>query len=457
MADEIEELLQQGERHFQEGDIRAARECFEKVLSSRPGHLEAKNNLGVILFHQGLIDEAIDCFHDVLKEDGSNADALANLKMVEDFSEEKAGADRDRKQHLRVGFVSIWFERGQSYVTKMIRDAVDSTHETFVFARTGGVFGQVMLETSGQWAVPNLTVWPQYDIPADVIVRWIRDNDLDVVVFNEEYDWNLIRAAKRSGAKVFTYLDYYKDDWKAHMHLYDAVLCSTKRTYELVKDACRAFYIGWGVDTELFHLPLNEPEHTFFHNAGWLGINYRKMTPAVIAAFDAVSKVMPEVSLFVHSQVKMEFLPPVVVDMITNNRRITYHIETVPAPGLYHKGKILVFPSKLEGLGLPLFEGLSCGLPVIATNAPPMNEFIKDGFNGILVDVAFQATRNDNIAFPEEVVSMTDLAVKMAKMADDEDLLRKTSTNARRYAENELAFSKLSKRIGDVFIEVCHL
>jgi len=24
-------------------------------------------------------------------------------------------------------------------------------------------------------------------------------------------------------------------------------------------------------------------------------------------------------------------------------------------------------------------------------------------------------------------------------------------------AENELAFSKLSKRIGDVFIEVCHL
>jgi len=90
MADEIEELLQQGERHFQEGDIRAARECFEKVLSSRPGHLEAKNNLGVILFHQGLIDEAIDCFHDVLKEDGSNTDALANLKMVEDFSGRKS-------------------------------------------------------------------------------------------------------------------------------------------------------------------------------------------------------------------------------------------------------------------------------------------------------------------------------------------------------------------------------
>ncbi len=457
MANEIEELIEQGERHFQKGDIRAARECFEKVLSLRPGHVEAKNNLGVTLFHEGLIDKAIDCFHDVLKKDGTNADARANLEMVEKFLEEKAGTTRGRMLRMRVGFVSIWFERGQAYVTKIIRDAVDTTHETFIFARTGGVYGQSMLETSGQWAVPNLTVWPQYDIPADVIVKWIQDNKLDVVVFNEEYDWNLIRAAKSSGAKVFTYLDYYKDDWETFMSLYDAVLCSTKRTYNLVKNVCRAFYIGWGVDTELFRPPSDEPEHTFFHNAGWLGINYRKMTPAVIAAFDAVSKVMPEVSLFVHSQVKIEFLPPVVVDIITNNRRIAYHVETVPAPGLYHKGKILVFPSKLEGLGLPLFEGLSCGLPVIATNAPPMNEFIEDGLNGLLVDVAFQATRSDNIAFPEEIVSMTDLAVKMAKMADDKYLFRKTSLNARRYAENELAFSKLSKRISDVFIEVCHL
>jgi len=451
----IEELMKQGEEHFQRGDVSPARECFEKILSLKPNHSEAKNNLGVILFQLGQIDEAIDCFQDILKEDGNNEDALANLKMVQNFLQEKVGPIQNLKQRLKIGFVSIWFERGQSYVTKMIRDAVEKTHEAFIFARTGGVYGEAKLETSGQWAVPNLTVWPDYTIPEDAIVAWIQDNKLDVVVFNEEYDWKLVKAVKMSGVKVLTYLDYYKDEWKEHMNLYDAVLCSTKRAYAQVKEVCHAYYIGWGVDTELFRPPLREPEYTFFHNAGWLGINFRKMTPAVIAAFDAVSKLMPDVSLFVHSQAKIELLPPIVVDIINNNHRITYYVGTVPAPGLYHKGKILVFPSKLEGLGLPLFEGLSCGLPVIATNAPPMNEFIKDGFNGLLVDVAFRTTRKDNIAFPEEIVNMTDLAIKMARMAADETVLRQFRLNARRFAEKELAFPKLSARILDVLKEVC--
>jgi glycosyltransferase involved in cell wall biosynthesis len=454
MEDNIQELMELGERYFKKEDFSLARECFEKIISLNPDHLEAKNNLGVILFQLGQIDEAIDCFQDILKKDGNNEDALANLKMLQNFLQEKVGPIQNVKQRLKVGFVSIWFERGQSYVTKIIRDAVEKEHETFVFARTGGVYGEAKLETSGQWAVPNLTVWPDYAIPGDAIIRWIRENGLDIVIFNEEYDWNLVRTVKMCGVKVLTYLDYYKDEWKGHMNLYDAVLCSTQRAYAQVKDVSRAYHMGWGVDTELFRPSPQEPEYTFFHNAGWLGINFRKMTPAVIAAFDAVSKLMPDVSLFVHSQAKMELLPPVVVDIIHNNLRITYHVETVPAPGLYHKGRILVFPSKLEGLGLPLFEGLSCGLPVIATNAPPMNEFIMDGFNGLLVDVALRTRRNDNIAFPEEIVSMTDLAIKMARLAGDETALSKTRANARRFAEEELPLSALTTRILDILTEV---
>jgi Flp pilus assembly protein TadD len=55
----IEELMKQGEAQFQRGNIQVARECFEKILSLKPDHLEAKNNLGVVLFHLGQIDEAI--------------------------------------------------------------------------------------------------------------------------------------------------------------------------------------------------------------------------------------------------------------------------------------------------------------------------------------------------------------------------------------------------------------
>jgi hypothetical protein len=204
MEDNIQELMELGERYFKKEDFSLARECFEKIISLNPDHLEAKNNLGVILFQLGQIDEAIDCFQDILKKDGNNEDALANLKMLQNFLQEKVGPIQNVKQRLKVGFVSIWFERGQSYVTKIIRDAVEKEHETFVFARTGGVYGEAKLETSGQWAVPNLTVWPDYAIPGDAIIRWIRENGLDIVIFNEEYDWNLVRTVKMCGVKVLT-------------------------------------------------------------------------------------------------------------------------------------------------------------------------------------------------------------------------------------------------------------
>ncbi len=372
----------------------------------------------------------------------------ALLNKINNIQEEESPNINNR---LNIGFISIWFERGQSYVTKIIRDCLSKNHNTFIFARTGGVYGEAKLENKGIWDVPNLTTYPEYKIPGNIIKNWINDNNLHTVIFNEEYDWDLVRAAKETGVKVITYLDYYKDEWKHDIGLYDVVMCSTLRTYNLVKNICSAYYIGWGVDTDLFKPNNEEPEFTFFHNAGWLGINYRKMTPAVIAAFDSISRVLPNFNLFIHSQVKLEMLPPVVTDIVRKNPNIVFHEETVPAPGLYHKGKIMLFPTKLEGLGLPLFEALSSGLPVITTNAPPMNEFIRDGYNGLLVNVAFRTTRNDNVAFPEEIIDMGDLAIKMAKLANNDTMCKTLSRNARLYSEENLSLSLLSKRILNIF------
>jgi 1,2-diacylglycerol 3-alpha-glucosyltransferase len=300
--------------------------------------------------------------------------------------------------------------------------------------------------------VPNLTTHPDYKIPHNIIVEWIRDNDLDAIIFNEEYDWELVKSVKSTGIKVMTYLDYFKEDWKPFMRLYDKVLCSTRRTYHLVKDLCNAHYIGWAVDINLFSPSENKSrKYTFFHNAGWLGINYRKMTPAVILAFDAVSRHFPDVTLLVHSQADFDKLPSTIIRIIKENPRITYQVGTEPAPGLYHKGRILVFPSKLEGLGLPLPEGLACGLPAIVTDAPPMNEFIKNGYNGYLVRVAHRIKRHDNIAFPEEIVDINDLALRMSEAINNPDLISEMGFNARQFAETELNPSVLGDRLNALF------
>ena len=424
---------------------------LKKVLELDPNDASAFNNLGVLYFTINVFDEAEKYFEKSLSIEPDYREARNNLEKVQQklqmiqtqFFLRQPEDTGYNKKCLKVGFVSIWFERGQSYVTKTLRDVIAKNHETFVFARTGGVYGQPRLEVQGYWDVPNLTTYPDYQIPPDRLTKWIRDNNLDLIIFNEEYDWNLVMAAKATGIKIATYLDYYKEDWKPYMSLYDTVLCSTKRTFHLVKDFCKAYYIGWGIDTGLFKpLISNERKYTFFHNAGWLGINYRKMTPAVILAFDAISQYNPDITLFIHAQAELERLPPEIITLVHNNSRITYHVETVPAPGLYYKGSILVFPSKLEGLGLPLLEGMACGLPAIATDAPPMNEFVKDGYNGLLVKVANRLTRHDNIAFPEEIVDVADLTFKMDYLIKNPELVCIMQKNARNSIHNYNIFGK---------------
>lgn len=430
---------------------------LKKVLALDPADASARNNLGVLFYTTNRLHEAKESFEEALSIEENYPEARNNLRKVHhklqhtqmQFTDNRSLHSNDARS-LKIGFLSIWFERGQSYVTKTLRDVIAQEHEAFVFARTGGVYGQPMLQTDGMWAVQNLTTFPDYNIPFKVFGKWIDDNHLDAVIFNEEYDWKLINFCKQKGIKIITYLDYYKADWKPYMCWYDAVLCSTKRTFLLVKDFCKAYYIGWGIDTELFKPVSNVKKYTFFHNAGWFGINYRKMTPAVILAFDALSSSNPDLTLFIHAQAELEKLPPEIVQIVRNNSRITYHRETVPAPGLYHKGMILVFPSKLEGLGLPLLEGMSCGLPAIATDAPPMNEFVKDGYNGLLVKVAHKLTRMDDIAFPEEIVDINDLAAMMQTLAKDNTLQIVMSKNSRKYAEQHLSLNKLQCEINRI-------
>ncbi len=348
----------------------------------------------------------------------------------------------------RIGFVTIWFERGQSYVTKTLRDALAEEHETFIFARTGFVDGQLKQETIGMWNVPNLTTHPTYEIPPNTLQEWITANRLDTVVFNEEYDWSLVEAAKRTGVQVVTYLDYLKADWLPKMRMYDLVICSTRRSYEIVKDACSAVYVGWTVDSSLFTPRQDDGErHTFFHNAGWLGTNFRKMTPAAILAFDAMSPLVPDASFFIHFQSARDRLPQPAQDILESNPRIHTHFGTVPAPGLYHKGKVLLFPTKLEGLGLPLLEGLASGLAVIATDAPPMNEFIRHGENGLLVPVAERGGRSDGILFPEEIVDVNALAETMLTVARDAALIERLASSGRAYAVSELSWPAFRERI----------
>ena len=375
------------------------------------------------------------------------------------------------KDSTRVGFVTIWFERGQAYVTQTLRKALVAAGvpkgDLYVLARTGGVYGMPMLDKGDQWAVPNLQVHGAYQIPVEGLREWITRNKLDVVVFNEEYDWQLPRQVKAMGRRVVTYLDYYGKGWEDKLPVYDRIWCSSRRSYDLMrqveglKDTEIPVYVGWAVDQEVFK-PGKESarQFTFLHNAGWFGINMRKGTPFALTALKTLRDhwnrrwLTPDEphqppTMLVHEQIPLRKVAPDFCRVLGTVDGLTTHTGTLRAPGMYHRARCLVMPTKLEGLGLPLFEAMACGLPVIATNAPPMNEYVQDGVTGWLVPVEKRTMRKDGLQFPECQVDLVALTKIMDHAARRPELLKSAGRAALEYARRELRLEDLGRRLLD--------
>ncbi|MDO8610069.1 MAG: glycosyltransferase, partial [bacterium] len=122
------------------------------------------------------------------------------------------------------------------------------------------------------------------------------------------------------------------------------------------------------------------------------------------------------------------------INLLQKENKLELYLGSVSWPGLYHKGRIHVAPSKLEGLGLYIPEGLACGLPTITTDAPPMNQFVKDGFNGLVVKTIESHSRKDyggSYYFPEYSIDIIDLKSKMLQLATDSEHIEKMSIHAR--------------------------
>ena len=84
-------------------------------------------------------------------------------------------------------------------------------------------------------------------------------------------------------------------------------------------------------------------------------------------------------------------------------------------PKFLNEYNFFVAPSRLEAQGVSMCEALSCGLPVVASNVGGIPEFVKDGYNGLLV-------------IPEDPFC---LAAAVRKLYSDESKFFKMCENAR--------------------------
>jgi glycosyltransferase involved in cell wall biosynthesis len=106
----------------------------------------------------------------------------------------------------------------------------------------------------------------------------------------------------------------------------------------------------------------------FIHNAGLVDRDDRKGTRDAIRAFMRVKR--DDLRLIVRMQ-QAAPLPPI-------DSRIEVRVGDVATPAdLYSDGDVAIQPSKMEGIGFMVLEPVCSGIPVIAINYPPMNEFVR--------------------------------------------------------------------------------
>ncbi len=350
---------------------------------------------------------------------------------------------------MNIGIVTSWFERGAAYVSDIYKKLLEREgHTVYVFARGGeNIPGTISAKWNGN-EVTRSNLYIDSTIEKRKFLKWVLDKSLDAVLFNEQIDFRAIIWLKKKYPKVVVgaYVDYYTENSIELFGLYDFLICNTKRHLQAMQNHPQKYYIPWGTDINLFCPRARESSGiSFFHSAG---LSKRKGTDYLIDAF-IDGKIYSKSQLVIHTQQPIEK-----ICKYTKEELAKYNIqvieETVPAPGLYYKGDVYVYPTRLDGLGLTMYEAISSGLPMIVTDFPPMNEVGDESFVR-RIKVKDYYCRGDAYYYPMAICDKTDLIDAMVWYVEHPEELRKQKEYARQFAEEHFDILTRSKAVSDVF------
>ena len=353
---------------------------------------------------------------------------------------------------MRIGIVAYWFNRGQGVVARQLRSALDDLgHETFVLARPTRKTNirPDWIDREGVWAQGGVTAGSDYLIPGDEYLAWAAEVGPDVVMFDQNYQFDEIATLRASGLRTvgrFVW-EHFSDEHvepagKAFDVLYSMTAGERSRYAGMGIESPR---VRWGCFPEMVALgqelereraaaPPTQDEVRLLFPGGFM--SKRKPLAETIEAFRATDD--PRLRLVLKAQVKRQEKR---VRMLARGgsrigRRdqrielITADLPTDDYLRMLGTADACIAPSRWEGLGLHLFEATALGVPILTNDNPPMNEVVHDGVNGLLVEGIpdGHAPRSGIPAFKPDVGA---LSAAIERIADD-DLRAELAAGARR-------------------------
>ncbi|MCL4288114.1 MAG: glycosyltransferase family 4 protein [Thermoleophilia bacterium] len=336
---------------------------------------------------------------------------------------------------MRIGIVAYWFNRGQAVVARQIRATLEGLgHETFVLARPTrkSNIRPGRIDTEGVWAQEGVTAASDYLIPAGEYLAWAEDTRPDVVMFDQNYQFDEIARLRAAGVRtvgrfVWEHFasEHVEPAIRAFDRIYSITACEQRRYAELGIETPR---VRWGCFPDLVELAESaKPEHSagvvsFLFPGGFM--SKRKPLAETIEAFRATRD--PRLRMVLKAQVERRSKQ--VGRMIRGgsrlgrrDRRIELVTADLPADEymrMFAAADVCLAPSRWEGLGLHLYEATALGLPIISNDNPPMNEVVADGVNGVLVPGIRdgRAPRSGIPAFKPDVAA---LSAAIGRLGDD--------------------------------------
>jgi 1,2-diacylglycerol 3-alpha-glucosyltransferase len=344
---------------------------------------------------------------------------------------------------MRIGIVSKWFNRGQPVVARYLRSAFEELgHDTVVLARPKKERGPRAgaLDRDDVWDQPGITEASAFEVPLAEYEGWVEANGIEAVFCDQNYQFAELSALRRQGIRVagrFVWEHFAEQHVAGALEAYDLIYSMTLAERERYRGwGIETPYVQWGCHPELLAFAKDRPEDSAGNDVvrcvfpgGFIG--HRKPVREVVEAFSRTED--PRLRLVVKAQVDRRLEE--VGGIAAGDPRIEIDVEDRPREQHLRAladCDVCLAISRWEGLGLPLYEAIAFGMPVVTNDVPPMNEPIEHELNGLLVRSHPDGQAKSGIT--AYLPDLDDLAATIQRLADPE-LRERLSAGARKVRE----------------------
>ena len=335
------------------------------------------------------------------------------------------------EERPRIGIVTPYeLRRGLSTLTRNIEWALDGRAQVFPVRKLGRLDPQ--FERVRAYRADRELAHPRVVARGTRLVRWLAG--LDVWIGVERASPRLCAHCRSAGVRsiVVALPDWLPADRETRVRdLAQADVCvvygaATARVLER-EGLANVVALPLALAAPLARARPSGADVVVYFNVGTGGPVDRRQVKLVLETFRALLPRLPSLHLLVKVHPDARRSLGAIEAFHPRMRAIDRELTNEQMRALHAQVDVTLFPSRFEGVGYPLLESLHAGVPVIATDAPPMNEIVVHERNGLLVR-AHDAGRYGAQTIRD--VEPDDLRVQIERCVTDRALLDRLKAGA---------------------------